>query len=85
MWQLLRKACESNIILEFHVDDSDMLIKISQDWPLKGTTFVYKNPAVKTRLIFGQDENIYFPTLLKTIAGPLKENFPKAIKQKFLD
>ena len=57
-----------------------MLIKIAQDWPLKGTMSFRTNPTVKTRIVFCQDESTCFPTLLKTIAGTLNGMLLRAIK-----
>ena len=53
-------------VIELHVDDDDVFQKMMNQVLLQGETSIRKNPSMKARVAFGQDESIFEPHALRS-------------------
>ena len=67
-------------ILEFHANDLNTFAEIAKDWPLKGATFMHKNPTTKICIVFGQDESMYLLYLLKNFYWSFEDHIAQRNK-----
>ena len=62
---LLESAYEKDGLVEFHIDDNELFLKLVQDLPLPGQQSIRAPDHSKTLLVLGQDESVFVPHSLK--------------------
>ena len=67
---------ETTDCIEFHMDDSDFFLELSNDLPLRDMKSIRRNTMAKTRIVFGQDESMHFPRSLKKFYWTVEGHIP---------
>ena len=75
---LFEKACydSEHYVYDFHVDDDELFMNLTSNLPPRGHESIQKNPSSKIRIVFGQDESVFEPHLLRRSFWTFKDHIP---------
>ena len=71
----ISKGYIKNDVIEFHVDDNELFMETTKNFPLQGRLSMRSSASERMRIVFGKDESACLPHYLKEHFGLKKPAF----------